>query len=121
MARAQNLRSVFASGTDFMREHTLETLQERYDVLRTETSFDGWRQLSKDVLTALVEQQGLVIGLQRRALAVHRGSPHEHLELRARAQAAFDLVQRLHQLRRRIHALLVEMRPTAEPMLRLTA
>lgn len=99
-----------------MREHTVESLQARYDGLRTETSFEGWRQLSKDVLTALVEQQGLVIALQRRALAIHRGKREEHQLLRNRAQAAFDVVQRLHQLRRRIHALVAESRPLDVPL-----
>jgi hypothetical protein len=113
MVRGFELRSAFARTSDFMGEHSLETLQTRYDDLRTETSFEGWRQLSKDVLTALVEQQGLVIALQRRALAVHRGKSEEQQALRARAQDAFEVVQRLHQLRRRIHALIADYRQAA--------
>lgn len=97
-----------------MREHTVESLQSRYDDLEQETAFEGWRQLSHDVLSTLVEQQGLVIALQRNALTTQRGpSLEDRAKLRARAEAAFLLVQRLHLLRRKLHILLAEKRNEA--------
>jgi hypothetical protein len=93
-----------------MREHTVETLQGRYDRLQRDTSFEEWRQLSHDVLAALVEQQGLVITLQRQTLEGQRHNADDRSGLRARAEAAFAVVQRLHQLRRKVHSLLQQKR-----------
>jgi hypothetical protein len=93
-----------------MRDHEVEALVVRYEALQQDSSFDAWRQLSQDVLTALVQQQGLVIALQRRALEGHRYRREDRTAIRARADAAFVLVQRLHQLRRKVHALLADMR-----------
>ena len=96
-----------------MRDQTVDTLQSRYDRLQQDTSFDEWRQLSTDVLSALVEQQGLVIALQRRALESQRQNSEDRLGLRTRAEAAFAVVQRLHQLRRKVHSLLAQKRQLA--------
>lgn len=87
-----------------MGEHTVETLLARYDLLQEDVRFDQWRSLCQDVLHTLVQQQGLVISLQRRTLDTSRGE--ERSALRGRADAAFSVVQRLHQLRRKLHALL---------------
>lgn len=97
-----------------MGEHDVKTLTARYEVLQQDVSFDAWRQLSQDVLAALVDQQGLVIALQRKALDSQREQQvhdrEERATLRVRATAAFAVVLQLHQLRRRVHALLGEMR-----------
>lgn len=96
-----------------MRDHTLETLQARYEQLQQAPSFEEWRVLSQDVLTALVAQQGLVIALQRRALDGQRSQREDRFTVRARAQAAFADVQLLHQLRRRVHGLMAQKRSLA--------
>lgn len=97
-----------------MREHDVKTLTARYEGIVLEPSFDAWRQLSQDVLAALVDQQGLVIALQRKALESQRYLQTRDREqreaLRGRATAAFGVVLQLHQLRRKVHALLGEMR-----------
>ncbi len=93
-----------------MREHTVETLLARYDRLQEDVRFDEWRSLCHDVLTTLVEQQGLVISLQRRTLESQPIQGAERSALRVRADAAFTVVQRLHQLRRKVHALLTDKR-----------
>jgi hypothetical protein len=97
-----------------MRDHDVEALLVRYQDLQANSSFEDWRRLSQDVLAALVQQQGLVIALQRRALDSHRYPSEERSSLRARAEAAFALVQQLHQLRRKVHALL-SMRAPIDP------
>lgn len=108
-----------------MRENTVDMLLARYEALQHEASFEAWRQLSQDVLTALVDQQGLVIALQRKALENQRfrlvHDREERAALRMRAASAFAVVQRLHQLRRKVHALLGEMRNTYEARQAMTA
>jgi len=94
-----------------MREEIVDALQARYDQLQGDTGFEEWRQLSHDILTALVDRQGLVIALQRRAVD-QRTHRDERNTLRMRAEAAFFVVQCLHQLRRKVHALLAERRAT---------
>jgi len=96
-----------------MRESSIEALEYRYGQLKRDTSFEEWRALSQDVLAALVEHQGLVIALQRRALENQRSRAEDRGDLRMRAEAAFAGVQRLHQLRRRVHGLLAERRSFA--------
>ncbi len=96
-----------------MRDHDVEALLVRYEGLQKDSTFEQWRQLSQDVLAALVDQQGLVIALQRRALDSHRYRSDERTTLRTRAEAAFRLVQQLHQLRRKVHALLGSTRTGA--------
>lgn len=93
-----------------MAAHTIDALAARYDRLLSDKGFDEWRQLSQDVLTALVEHQGLVIALQRRALESQRSEQADREALRVRAEAAFAMVQALHQIRRKVHALVAERR-----------
>jgi hypothetical protein len=93
-----------------MREHTADTLQARCDRLQQDTSFEEWRQLSQDVLAALVAHQAQVIALQRQALDIQLTDSGDRQGLRARAEATFAVVQRLHQLRRKVHALLAQKR-----------
>ena len=104
-----------------MRDHDVEALWVRYESLQKDSTFEQWRQLSQDVLSALVQQQGLVIALQRRALDSQPYRSDERVSRRARALAAFVLVQQLHQLRRKVHALLatrVPIEPYGAPLAR---
>lgn len=96
-----------------MRPEVIDALHLRFDRLATDTSFEECRQLSQDVLTALVDHQGLVIALQRRALDSQRTPLKDRSDLRQRAETAFATVQSLHNLRRKIHALMAEKRTLA--------
>lgn len=104
-----------------MSEHTVETLLARYDRLQHDTCFNEWSQLSQDVLATLVEKQGLVIALQRRALESQRTGGEERSALRMRAETAFAIVQRLHQVRRKVHGLLAGKRSGEESKYTATA
>ncbi len=83
----------------------LELLRARFDhvaSLDEAKSREELRQLTQDLLTILVEKQGIVIGLQRRAFALAQaGSPDARL-IQSHAEEAFAVVQRLNELRRRV-------------------
>lgn len=70
--------------------------------LEGDESREELRRLTHDLLTILVEKQGIVISLQRRAFALSQaGSPDARL-IQSHAEEAFSLVQRLNELRRRV-------------------
>lgn len=75
---------------------------EHVAALDEDESREELRRLTHDLLTILVEKQGIVIGLQRRAFALSQaGSPDARL-IQSHAEQAFSLVQRLNDLRRRV-------------------
>lgn len=93
-----------------MSRQSVEMFQRACERLAHGGSVEEWRLLSNEVLSALVEEQGLMIALQRRALAEPRPTGEHACALRDRAAACFVVVKQLNALRRRIQAAVNERR-----------
>lgn len=79
----------------------------RYAALKTSGGFDGLATLDRDVLRALVEQQGRLIDAQRELLERHRafGDEGGASEARYRMRLAQETVEQLTNLRIRLRLL----------------